>query len=183
MVKEQDAIYWMKLSDIELWDDNPNMGDVGAICALIQKFGFRQPIGIFQGNITKDGNHRVRALHALLKDKWIPSGPCIRIVNNIIEVAVIDNRDLNEEDGSMLGIGLNRSTRLGHDDAEKLLALLQPMSETDRTIAGYDDGDVQELLTSLEEISAPEEFPEYDDDIETEYRCPKCGYEWSGKPK
>jgi hypothetical protein len=28
---------------------------------------------------------------------------------------------------------------------------------------------------------APEEFPEYDDDIPTDYRCPKCGYEWSGK--
>jgi len=27
---------------------------------------------------------------------------------------------------------------------------------------------------------APEDFPEYDEDIETEHRCPKCGYEWSG---
>lgn len=29
--------------------------------------------------------------------------------------------------------------------------------------------------------AAPEEFPEYDEKIETEYRCPKCGYQWSGK--
>ena len=30
---------------------------------------------------------------------------------------------------------------------------------------------------------APDEFPEYGDDIDTMYCCPKCHYEWSGKPK
>jgi hypothetical protein len=30
--------------------------------------------------------------------------------------------------------------------------------------------------------SAPEEFKTYDEDIETQYCCPKCGYKWSGKP-
>lgn len=29
----------------------------------------------------------------------------------------------------------------------------------------------------------PSEFPAYDDDIETHYCCPKCNYEWSGKPR
>lgn len=29
----------------------------------------------------------------------------------------------------------------------------------------------------------PAEFPSYDEDIETEHRCPKCGYEWSGKSR
>jgi hypothetical protein len=28
----------------------------------------------------------------------------------------------------------------------------------------------------------PEEFGEYGEDIATEHRCPKCGYQWSGKP-
>ena len=39
-----------------------------------------------------------------------------------------------------------------------------------------------ELAQELESQypDAPEDFPEYDDDIETEYKCPKCGYEWSG---
>jgi hypothetical protein len=30
---------------------------------------------------------------------------------------------------------------------------------------------------------APSEFPEADEDIETEHQCPKCGYEWSGKSR
>lgn len=29
----------------------------------------------------------------------------------------------------------------------------------------------------------PDDFKEFGDDIETEFCCPKCGYEWSGKAK
>lgn len=29
----------------------------------------------------------------------------------------------------------------------------------------------------------PGDFPEFDGDIPTDHRCPKCGYEWSGKAK
>lgn len=29
----------------------------------------------------------------------------------------------------------------------------------------------------------PENFASYDESIETEHKCPKCGYEWSGKTK
>jgi len=28
----------------------------------------------------------------------------------------------------------------------------------------------------------PEDFAEFDENIETDYCCPKCGYTWSGKP-
>lgn len=30
---------------------------------------------------------------------------------------------------------------------------------------------------------SPQEFASYDESLETHYCCPKCGYEWSGKPK
>jgi hypothetical protein len=28
---------------------------------------------------------------------------------------------------------------------------------------------------------SPDQFDEFDEGIDTDYRCPKCGYEWSGK--
>jgi hypothetical protein len=31
--------------------------------------------------------------------------------------------------------------------------------------------------------SAPTAFPEFGEDIETEFQCPRCSYAWSGKPK
>lgn len=33
------------------------------------------------------------------------------------------------------------------------------------------------------DVAPPTAFNEYDNDLETAYRCPKCQYEWSGKPK
>ena len=49
----------------------------------------------------------------------------------------------------------------------------------------FDADDLSELADRIidKNVEAPEDFAEYGDDIETEYCCPKCGYEWSGKPK
>ena len=33
------------------------------------------------------------------------------------------------------------------------------------------------------ESKPPEEFREYDEKLLTDYHCPSCGYEWSGKPR
>lgn len=72
-------------------------------------------------------------------------------------------------------------TYLAEYDRDNLDALLRDVQT--------DDSRVQALLSDLADdngllvMDAPEAFPEYDDDIETEYCCPKCGYEWSGKPK
>jgi hypothetical protein len=30
---------------------------------------------------------------------------------------------------------------------------------------------------------SPEEFQSFDDDISTDYQCPRCAYTWSGKPR
>jgi hypothetical protein len=33
------------------------------------------------------------------------------------------------------------------------------------------------------EVKPPTEFPAYDESIPFAYRCPRCSYVWSGKPK
>lgn len=40
-----------------------------------------------------------------------------------------------------------------------------------------------ELPPPERDNTPPDEFAAYDDDIDTQYCCPKCGYEWSGKPR
>jgi len=53
----------------------------------------------------------------------------------------------------------------------------------------FDDGDLLEWgfeafeLGIEENDESPSDFSEYDDDINTDFCCPKCGYEWSGTPK
>ena len=50
------------------------------------------------------------------------------------------------------------------------------------TATGFEQAEIEGLLDGTD-ADAPEEFPEVDEDIETEHQCPKCGYQWSGKTK
>jgi rubrerythrin len=40
-----------------------------------------------------------------------------------------------------------------------------------------------ETLRKIHEAQSGDHFEAVDLDIETEYCCPSCGYEWSGNPK
>ena len=83
-------------------------------------------------------------------------------------------------------------------DEENLFLLsydpLASMAANDRAMldellhqVNSDDERVQQMLAEIGEQvilpDPPEGFNEYGDDIETQFCCPKCGYEWSGKPK
>lgn len=76
-------------------------------------------------------------------------------------------------------------------DETALARLLQEQADAgiDLATMGMDAETLRQMLESLgDEIIAknttpPDEFKSYDEEIETEYCCPKCGYNWSGKPK
>jgi hypothetical protein len=75
----------------------------------------------------------------------------------------------------------NRTAELAEWDAAALDKLL-------REAGTGSDEQLDQMFAELarEEIpppaAPPEEFGEYGEEIETEHRCPKCGYVWSGKP-
>lgn len=47
----------------------------------------------------------------------------------------------------------------------------------DLALTGFD---AEEVARHMKEVSAPNEFPVVDQNIETEHQCPKCGYAFSG---
>ena len=48
---------------------------------------------------------------------------------------------------------------------------------------GFSGEDLSDLLDRLASPIAPDEFPDADPDaLHIDYRCPSCGYEWSGQP-
>ena len=61
--------------------------------------------------------------------------------------------------------------------------------DLDRLAADVEDGLSLDVFFTDDEqralfgADAPAEFPSVDVNIETTYRCPSCGYAWSGKPK
>jgi ParB-like chromosome segregation protein Spo0J len=76
-----------------------------------------------------------------------------------------------EDDNTLLAEILQEQANLDYD----LASLGSSQEELDALLAGLS----QEQL----EVEAPDSFNEYDENIETEYCCPKCNYSWSGKPK
>jgi ParB-like chromosome segregation protein Spo0J len=75
----------------------------------------------------------------------------------------------------------NKSADAGEYDNDALAELLSYMDE-DYEGTGYNAGDVNRLLFVPDPAATPEEFPAFDEDLPTQYTCPKCQYSWSGKP-
>ena len=80
-------------------------------------------------------------------------------------------------------------------EADKLLAVYDPLSAMAAADAGKLDALLREIDTGSEALQAmladlakesglyvqpPDEFATVDETIETEHACPKCGYRWSG---
>jgi hypothetical protein len=64
-------------------------------------------------------------------------------------------------------------------DADRLGALLADIETGNDAVRRMLD-DLAAAHPTPIPVEAPDEFPAYDESIETQHRCPKCGYEWSG---
>lgn len=77
-----------------------------------------------------------------------------------------------------LSLADNRAAQLAEWDAATILAL------TERELIDPNDfffeNELDELLADLTSVSPPDEFASYDENLATDFTCPKCGYEWSG---
>jgi ParB-like chromosome segregation protein Spo0J len=52
----------------------------------------------------------------------------------------------------------------------------------DLDLTGFDADEIERALNPPErDDTPPEDFGEVDENIDTEHKCPKCGYRWSGK--
>lgn len=143
---------------------NPRQGDIGAIHESIRANGFYGQVVVQKstGRILV-GNHRWRAAMAAGATE-IP----------VTWVDVDDDRALR------ILLVDNRTNDLASYDDEALAVLLRELADgTGLGGTGYDGDDLDRLIADL---AAPENFAEIGE-LETEYRCPSCHYEWSGKPK
>jgi len=77
------------------------------------------------------------------------------------------------EEAKALAI-LDASTGMAEVDAGKLEELLAEVSTDSEAISQM----LKELQVEI--VIPPEDFKDYDEDIETDHECPKCGYKFSG---
>ena len=104
--------------------------------------------------------------------------------------------DYDEAQAAAWAIAHNRSAELATWDFEQLAATMRQFDQLDWSGIGWEPAELDVILAQANNVGAkttvteherslepPDDFPEYDETIETQYKCPKCAYEWSGKPK
>ena len=80
-----------------------------------------------------------------------------------------------DDEARAFALADNRTAELAEWDQE---ILAQHLVELD--LSGIDLTDLGFATRTHDPKDGPEDFDAYDDDIETQHQCPKCGYEWSG---
>lgn len=91
--------------------------------------------------------------------------------------------ELTPNEEAQILLMLDPLTALAESDRDPLSALLQEVQSEDAAVSAFLAGLVEAqgvVPVSHHEVQAPEAFPEYNEDIETEHTCPRCGYAWSG---
>ena len=149
---------------------NPRRGQVEVIADSLRVNGQYKPIVVNAGTVTGRSNEVLAGNHTLIAARslgWTH-----------LDCFVVD---VDEDAGKRIVAVDNRSSDLGTYDSEALLELLNSLDDLDGT--GYSDNDLTALITATEDPTSPEDFPSFDEDLQTEYKCPKCSYEWSGKSK
>jgi hypothetical protein len=141
----------------------------------LQRFGAARSIVIDEDGRILAGNGTVEGAKAAGISK-------VRIIETEgDEIVAVRRTGLTEEQKIGLALADNRTSDLSEWDG----LMLQQISETHDVSPWFEPEDLEAILGGGEQQVAeqlpPEDFPEVDDDISTEHRCPSCGYEWSGK--
>lgn len=145
-----------------------------AIEDSLRRFGQDQLLVVQrQGMVVRKGNGRLEAARRL---GWTHVAAVVVDEGNVDATAraLADNRasDLAGWNDAVLGM-LLKSIRDDGGNVDEL---------------GWNANELRAAINVAEskpvrETQAPESFREVDEGVATEYRCPKCSYEWSGRPK
>ena len=171
------TIRYVDLDKIKSAERNPKLHDLPTIRASLTRFGIADAAGIVNEATGKlvAGHGRVTALRDM-RDTGDPAPAGVTVdAKGRWKVPVLSGVEFTDDaEAEAFLLAHNRTTELGGWDSALLADTLDDLG--DNTGIGF-------KLPELPGLDPrPDEFPEYDDDIPTDYQCPSCGYEWSGKP-
>lgn len=142
-------IQYVGVDEIDPHPENANVGNIDAIKESIQVNGYYAPM-IVQSTtgFILAGNHRYAAAKALGYE--------------LVPVVYID---VDDEEAKRIMVADNRTTRLGHDDDEALMNLLEQLGDSERGLlgTGFQHSDLQTLQDAAEKFDQsyqPEPDPE-----------------------
>ena len=157
--------------------------NLDAIVRSLDRFGQDQPLVVQkQGRIVRKGNGRLAAAKRL---GW-----------KTIAAVIVDEDNI---DAAARAIADNRTAELAQWDERVLLKTMAAWKEAKPDAKTTDLGFREDALAAmaariqqqeaeqppaeLPVPEAPQDFPSVGEDLKTDYQCPSCKYQWSGKPK
>lgn len=137
---------------------NPRKGNVGMLREMIRSNGFHGALVVQKssGHILA-GNHRFLAA----RDEGMTKVPVLWA-------------DVDDKTALRILLADNKASDAASTDQALLAGIFEGMDDYVGT--GFKDDEIERILKAAE---APDEFPEFGEDIETKHECPKCGYEFS----
>lgn len=140
--------------------------NVEAIAASLRRFGQQKPIVATREGVVIAGNGTLEAARRL---GW----------------ATLDviYTDLDDVASAAYALADNRTAELAEWDEDALRAAL---TDVNRVAAESDLAGIGSMFDGFEFSKipeAPDGFGIVGSDLETQFQCPSCGYEWSGNPK
>lgn len=163
-------VEFLDTNKIVPYKDNPRVHSdiqIEQISKSIKEFGFTVPILIDENKNVIAGHGRLEA-SKLLKLKEVPT---ITIGN------------LTDQQKKAYIIADNQLTLNSNWNEDLLKSQLSFLTENnfDLNLLGFEDAQLDNYFKEIEEIDLTDDFKEFDEEIETQHQCPKCGFKWSGK--
>ena len=185
MAKIEDG--WRSLDDLRPnpanFNEHTKEGVIERMAARMRVNAFTAPIIVTPDNLILGGHLRRLGLMKLRSDSY-PPPPGIG-EGWQVPVRIFTGNAVQEK---AILVGDNPALEDVSYDNEALTSLLAEL-QADGALegSGYDADALDRLIGELAEgdgggadPDAPGEFPTYDENIETEHECPKCGYRFSG---
>ena len=151
-----------------------NPRNIGAIVDSLQAVGAGRSIVVDEHNTILAGNGLIEAAAeaGITKLKIVEADGST--------IIAVRRTGLTKKQKTLLALSDNRTNELSEWDGDNLRELLAGLDDSERIKLALAESDLKALNLSTEQLEAPADFGEVNENIETEHQCPKCGYKFSG---
>lgn len=149
----------------------------------ILRHGYSFPTAIWHGRrLILDGHQRTKILRALVDDGYQLVDVDGMPTDSVPVVQVVAETESEAREKLLAAV-----SQYGQIDTDGMVEFLQVGMLEWPNVKGWVDfpdfdavGFERMVVPATDALEPPDNFQEVDENLPTDFKCPKCGYEWSG---